>query len=163
MDDHQWQQKTMGPVHQHPGPPQQQRSCETHLFGIEAISKHRGFYLSLIWRWLISGHPPDANCAYEWYVGGVQKITLPKTNSSPLKIGPQTPQKEISWINSLLVSGRVNKSNINPKFETSLSTTHPKLHIALKKGDWKTTFLLGRPIFRGYVKLREGTAVTAAT
>ena len=97
-------------------------------------------------------------------------MTLPKTNSSPLKIGPQTPQKEtsssnhpFSGINSLLVSGRANKSNINPKFETSLSTTHPKLNIALKKGGWKTTFLLGRPIFRGYVKLREGTAATAAT
>ena len=26
----------------------------------------------------------------------------------------------------------------------------------LKKGGWKTTFLLGRLIFRGYVKLRGG-------
>ena len=26
----------------------------------------------------------------------------------------------------------------------------------LKNGGWKTTFLLGRSLFRGYVKLREG-------
>ena len=36
---------------------------------------------------------------------------------------------------------------------------HPKITPwkPLKNGGWKTTFLLGRSLFRGYVKLREGT------
>ena len=33
---------------------------------------------------------------------------------------------------------------------------HRSLTWPLKNGGWKTTFLLGRSLFRGYVKLREG-------
>ena len=35
-----------------------------------------------------------------------------------------------------------------------MKNTPPKFHIASKNGGWKTTFLLGRELFRGYVKLR---------
>ncbi len=34
--------------------------------------------------------------------------------------------------------------------------TPPKFDIALKNGGWKTTYLLGRELFKGYVKLRGG-------
>ena len=37
--------------------------------------------------------------------------------------------------------------------------TPPKFNIAPENGGWKTTFLLGRSLFRGYVKLREGTSM----
>ncbi len=37
-----------------------------------------------------------------------------------------------------------------------LFDTPPKFNIAPENGGWKTTFLLGRKLFRGYVKLWEG-------
>ena len=36
--------------------------------------------------------------------------------------------------------------------------TLPETNIALRIDGWKTSFLLGSPIFRGYVSFREGTS-----
>ena len=35
-------------------------------------------------------------------------------------------------------------------------TTFPETNILLKINGWNTTFLLGRPMFRGYASFREG-------
>ena len=44
------------------------------------------------------------------------------------------------------------------KFVHDPCFTLPKTNSSpLKMDGWKTTFLLGRPIFRGYVSFREGT------
>ena len=57
-----------------------------------------------------------------------------------------------SGANLLLVSGMV---FLYIDFK-QYCITHPKFNIAPENCGWKTSFLLGRPIFRGYVKLREG-------
>ena len=48
-------------------------------------------------------------------------------------------------------NGWFKKSAESAKLEPSLKLTWP-----LKMDGWNTTFLLGRPIFRGHVNFREG-------
>ena len=45
---------------------------------------------------------------------------------------------------------------VNQKRSLKMNDTLPETNIAPKNGVWKTTFLLGWYLFRGYVKLREG-------
>ena len=47
------------------------------------------------------------------------------------------------WVWELVVDGRV------------LDGTLPETNIHLKMDGWNASFLLGRPIFRGYVSFRE--------
>ena len=66
------------------------------------------------------------------------------------------PQRWAGFIDSTKWD-RAIPSSIIQESRNQIASPHPSLTCPLKNGGWKTSFLLGRPIFRGYVKLREGT------
>ena len=77
----------------------------------------------------------------------------PKKNQTLPKTIPATSPRKIPMVGRWL-SFPFDDANKNTGQTVTLPETNS---LPLKMDGWNTTFLLGRPIFRGYVSFREGS------
>ena len=75
-------------------------------------------------------------------------------SSSHVSEGGRHPAERNSFLNLWMF--RVPGLHV---FPGNQKFTLPETNIAPEMDGWKTTFLLGRELFRGYVKLREGIQI----